>query len=90
MSEMDIVWDWDDLSTDGSDEDSWSVPPFTIAYDFSSATHLFEVSVYSNQGKNHEWWNVRAYNVEFEDKEAVGESLLMLCEQRYAQENLNG
>lgn len=90
MTEMDIEWDWDDLSTDGSDEESWSVPPFTVAYELYARTGLFTVSVYSNESSHQEWWNVRAYNVQFEDKEAVGQTLIMLCEQRYAQENPNG
>ena len=91
MSEMEIDWEWDDLSADGSaDGESWSRPPFTIGYDFNPRTHLFDVAIYSNKGSGREWWNVCAYNVQFEDKEAVGQSLLMLCEQRYAQENPNG
>ena len=90
MSEMTIEWEWDDMSADGSDEYSWSCPPFTIEYDFDIGRNMFDVYVYSNRGDSREWWNVRAYNVKPEDKEAVGQSLLMLCEQRYAQENLNG
>lgn len=90
MSEMTIEWEWDDMSADGSDEYSWSRPPFTVEYEFDFGTGLFSVYVYSNRGKSHEWWNVRADDVHPKDKEAVGQSLLMLCEQRYAQENPNG
>ena len=91
MKEPYIEWDWDDLSVDGSVEgESWSVPPFVVEYDFDVGTHLFDVYVYSNRGKTHEWWNVKAMHVHPKDKEAVGEALLALCEQRYAQENPNG
>jgi hypothetical protein len=91
MSEVLIEWEWDDLSADGSvDGESWSRPPFTVEYDFNINTSLFDVYVYSNRGDSHEWWNVRAWYVHPKDKEAVGESLLALCEQRYAQENPNG
>lgn len=91
MSEMVIDWEWDDLSADGSvDGESWSRPPFTVEYEFDIARSMFDVYVHSNKGTKHEWWNVRAYNVHPKDKEAVGETLLMLCEQRYAQENPNG
>lgn len=90
MSEIHIEWDWDDLSVDGSDEESWSAPPFTVDYEYHTETGLFSVYVYSNKGMSHEWWNVRADDVHHMDKEAVGESLRMLCEQRWAQENPNG
>lgn len=91
MSEMTIEWEWDDLSADGSaDGESWSRPPFTVEYQFDFRSGLFSVYVYSNRNTGHEWWNVRADDVKPEDKEAVGQSLLMLCEQRYAQENPNG
>jgi hypothetical protein len=91
MIEMVIDWEWDDLSADGSaDGESWSRPPFTVEYEFNIHTSLFDVYVYSNRGVSTEWWNVRAWYVQPKDKEAVGESLLALCEQRYAQENPNG
>lgn len=88
--EMEIVWGWDDLSAYGSDEYSWSRPPFTAEYRINIRTGLTDVFVYSNRGEARERWNVRAFNVQPEDKEAVGQSLLMLCEQRWAQENPNG
>jgi hypothetical protein len=90
MKEPYIEWEWDDLSADGSDEYSWSRPPFTVEYDFDPHTSMYDVYVYSNRGKSHEWWNVKALHVHPKEKEAVGETLLMLCEQRYAQENPNG
>lgn len=90
MSEMTIEWEWDDMSADGSDEYSWSCPPYTVEYDFDITTSMFDIIVYSNRGESREWWNVRARNVHPKDKEDVGQSLLMLCEQRYAQENPNG
>jgi len=87
---MEVVWEWDDLSTDGSDGYSWSCPPFSIEYEFDIGTSMFNVFVHSNFGESREWLNIRALNVHPKDKEAVGESLLALCEQRYAQENPNG
>lgn len=91
MSEMVINWEWDDLSADGSVRgESWSRPPFTVVYEFDIGVSMFDITVYSNHGTPWEWWNVKAYDVHPKDKESVGQSLLMLCEQRYAQENLNG
>lgn len=91
MSEMFIEWEWDDLSADGNvNGESWSRPHFTVEYDFDIATSMFDIIVYSNRGESREWWNVYASNVHPKDKEAVGQSLLMLCEQRYAEENPNG
>jgi hypothetical protein len=86
MSNIDIEWDWDEDTGD----DAWSVPPFTITYAFKADTNLFDVYVYSDYNGPYAWWNVKAENVHPKDKEAVGESLLALCEQRYAQENPNG
>lgn len=86
MSEMLIEWDWDR----DTGEDSWSVHPFTVEYEFQPHISLYDVYVYSDRKGPREWWNVKAMHVHPKDKEAVGETLLMLCEQRYAQENPNG